>query len=70
MEQNYLNVKFTTMLLEEVLRALNAQEPLIKEGIVLKWGCCDDFIYSEILQGYFLHLLPCEREALMRIIQE
>lgn len=70
MKQNYLNVKFVTMLLEEAIRALNAQEPLIRERIVSKWGCVNDFIYSEILQGYFLHLLPCEREALMRIIRE
>ena len=70
MEQNYLNVKFVSMLLEETTRAMNAQEALIRARIVSKWGCHDDFIYSEILQGYFLHLLPCEREALMRIIRE
>ena len=70
MKQNYFNVKFASMLLEEITRAMNAQEPLIRERMVPAWGCHDDFIYSEILQGYFLHLLPCEREALMRIIRE
>jgi len=70
MKQNYLNVKFTCHLLQQILTALNAQESILKTIQVDKWGCHDDFIYSEILQNYFLDLLPSERKALMHIIRE
>ena len=69
MKQNYLNVKFVASLLEEIIRAMKIQEPGIEEMIVDKWGCYDDFIYSELLQGCFQDLLPCERKAIMRIIR-
>ncbi len=70
MEQNYLNVKFVTSLLEEITRAMKAQEPIIKQMKVSKWGCHDDFIYSEVLQECFKELLPCERKAIMHIVRE
>jgi len=70
MKQNYLNVKFACSLLEEIIRAMKAQDPIIKTMKVSQWGCHDDFIYSEVLQEHFKELLPCERKALMCIVRE
>lgn len=70
MKQNYLNVQFIIHLLEQIQIALKAQEPILKTIQIEKWGCHDDFIYSEILQGHFQELLPSERKALMQIVRE
>ncbi len=69
MEQNYFNVKFINMLLEEVSIAFDAQELPLKDQTVSRWGCSDDFIYSEYLSKHFEDMLPCERKAIMQIIR-
>jgi hypothetical protein len=67
LKKNYLNVKFVASLLEEIIRAMKIQEPPLEEMIIEKWGCHDDYIYSELLQECFQELYPCERRAIMNI---
>ena len=67
MKKLHINVKYINVILEEIRRAMDIQEPLIASIKTHEWGRSDDFIYSEYLKPCFNDLLPFEREAIMAI---
>ncbi|WP_394172857.1 hypothetical protein [Thalassotalea litorea] len=67
MEQNYLNIKFVSQLLNQLNEAFRLEEDVLRDVTVNKWGVHDDYIFCEHLQKYFTELLPHERKALMSI---
>lgn len=67
---NYLNTHFISMLLKSIQQAFVAEQVILRDKHVTRWGRHDDFIYSEVLATHFSGLMACEREAVMAIIRE
>jgi len=67
--KNYLNVKFTMMLLRRIVLAFDAKKFELGQSEVSRYGTCDDFLYSEYLTDNFDDLLQDERLAVMQIIR-
>lgn len=67
--KNFINVKFTMMLLRMIVLAFDSKKFELGQIEVSRYGVCDDFIYSEYLTDNFDDLLQVERLAVMQIIR-